>query len=316
MATNVNSDFVIYNDTAQTAYLERNMDNLAVFNENSRSAIGLNSELIEGDLKLRAFYKVDGEISYRSVNSTATVAAARIVADEMVSVKVPWKYGPYETTEEAFKRRARSPEEFSMLLGQDMADATMSGWIGYALSALQGAIGSNTAMNVSGELATEGKKVLTKGLRTMGDKASSIAIWVMDSTSYFDIVDEAIDNKLYEEAGVVVYGGSPGTLGKPVLVTDQCPATKIFGLVAGAVMVTESQMPSMRSYPVNNQENLAIGFRAEGTANVEVLGYKWKDKARTNPSAVSLATTTNWQKYATSDKATAGFIITLTQPAP
>lgn len=312
MATTVNSDLVIYNDTAQTAYLERNMDNLAVFNENSRAAIGLNSELIEGDLKLRSFYKVGGSIADRDVNSTATVAGTKIAADEMVSVKVPWKYGPYETTEEAFKRRARSPEEFSEIIGQDMADATMAGWIGYALNALQGAIGSNAGMNVSGELATEGKKVLTKGLRTMGDKASSIAIWVMDSTSYFDIVDEAIDNKLYEEAGVVVYGGTPGTLGKPVLVTDQCPAAKIFGLVAGAVMVTESQAPGMRSYMIDNQENLAIGFRAEGTANVEVLGYKWKTKTNVNPSAASLATTTNWEKYATSDKATAGFIITLT----
>ncbi|AZF88589.1 major capsid protein [Vibrio phage P23] len=312
MATTVNSDLVIYNDTAQTAYLERNMDNLAVFNENSRAAIGLNSELIEGDLKLRSFYKVGGAISDRDVNSVATVSGTKIAADEMVSVKVPWKYGPYETTEEAFKRRARSPEEFSMLLGQDMADATMAGWIGYALNALQGAIGSNAGMNVSGELATEGKKVLTKGLRTMGDKASSIAIWVMDSTSYFDIVDEAIDNKLYEEAGVVVYGGTPGTLGKPVLVTDQCQATKIFGLVAGAVMVTESQAPGMRSYQIDDQENLAIGFRAEGTANVEVLGYKWKTKTNVNPASATLATTTNWEKYATDDKATAGFIITLT----
>ncbi|MGK3393717.1 hypothetical protein, partial [Klebsiella pneumoniae] len=29
----------------------------------------------------------------------------------------------------------------------------------------------------------------------------------MHSTTYFDIVDQAIDNKIYEEAGVVVYGG-------------------------------------------------------------------------------------------------------------
>lgn len=314
MTTTVNTDMVIYNDTAQTAYLERNMDNLAVFNENSRSAIGLNSELIEGDLKLRAFYKIGGSIADRDVNSTAGVTGTKIASDEMVSVKVPWKYGPYETTEEAFKRRARSPEEFSMLVGQDMADATMVGWITYAINALKGAIGSNANMVVTGDLATEGKKALTKGLRKMGDKAGSVAIWVMDSGMYFDIVDEAIDNKLYEEAGTVVYGGTPGTLGKPVLVTDQCPADTVFGLQAGAVVVTESQAPGMRSYQIDNQENLAIGFRAEGTANVEVLGYKWKDKVVINPGAAALATTTNWQKYATSDKATAGFIIDFSTP--
>lgn len=310
MATTINSDMVIYNDTAQTSYLERIQDNLAVFNENSRGAIGLNSELVEGDLKLRSFYKIGGSIADRDVNSTSTVTAAKINGDEMVGVKASWKYGPYETTEEAFKRRARSPEEFSVVVGQDMADAVMEGWVTYALNALQGAIGSNTDMVVAGDLDTEGKKALTKGLRTMGDKSARVAIWVMSSSMYFDIVDEAIDNKLYEEAGVVVYGGVPGTLGKPVLVTDECPDELVFGLQAGAVTVTESQMPGMRSYDVDTQENLAIGFRAEGAVNVEVLGYSW-DKT-TNPGIADLADTTKWSKYATSNKATAGFIIDFT----
>ncbi|MCS5781126.1 hypothetical protein LNP24_13660 [Klebsiella pneumoniae subsp. pneumoniae] len=38
----------------------------------------------------------------------------------------------------------------------------------------------------------------------------------------------------------MVYGGQPGTLGKPVLVTDTMPVDAILGLVAGAVSVTES----------------------------------------------------------------------------
>ncbi len=97
----------------------------------------------------------------------------------------------------------------------------------------------------------------------------------MHSATYFDIVDEAIANKIYEEAGVVVYGGQPGTLGKPVLVTDTMDADAILGLVTGAVTVTESQAPGFRSYDINDQENLAIGYRAEGVVNVDLLGYSW-----------------------------------------
>ncbi|MCW4528913.1 major capsid protein, partial [Proteus mirabilis] len=41
MATTTNNDLVIYNDLAQTAFLERRQDNLAVFNQASNGAIVL-----------------------------------------------------------------------------------------------------------------------------------------------------------------------------------------------------------------------------------------------------------------------------------
>ena len=67
MPTTINSDMKIYNDLAQTAYLERLQDNLQIFNEASNGAITLIDELIEGDLKKRAFYKIGGSIDRKSV---------------------------------------------------------------------------------------------------------------------------------------------------------------------------------------------------------------------------------------------------------
>lgn len=104
MATTVNTDLVIYDDLAQTAFLERRQDNLEVFNASSNGAILLDNELIEGDFRKRAFYKVGGSIESRNVNSVDKVTGKKIGAGEAVSVKAPWKYGPYETTEEAFIR--------------------------------------------------------------------------------------------------------------------------------------------------------------------------------------------------------------------
>ncbi len=106
----------------------------------------------------------------------------------------------------------------------------------------------------------------------------------MHSSAYFDIVDEAITNKIYEEAGVVIYGGLPGTLGKPVLVTDTAPADVIFGLLPNAVTDYRVAGPGFRSYEVNDEENLSIGYRAEGTVNIDVLGYSWKDHWRFQPN--------------------------------
>ncbi|MDD2092411.1 MULTISPECIES: major capsid protein [Pseudomonas] len=314
MPTTLNSDMIIYNDLAQTAYLERLQDVLEVFNASSGGALILRNELIEGDLRKRSFYKIGGTLGHRNVNSDAAVAGIKIGADEAVGVKTPWKYGPYETTEEAFKRRARSPEEFSMLVGQDMADAALDYYIQTAFAALGAAIGANANMVATGSFAVDHKKVLTKGMRKFGDRFNRIALFAMDSATYFDLVDDAIDQKIYEEAGVVIYGGSPGTMGKPVLVSDKVTEERIFGLQVGAVSVTESQAPGVRSYPVNTQENLAIGYRAEGAFNVDIMGYSWKDTAGVNPNLAALGAGANWRKHATSDKATAGVLIDLSAP--
>ncbi|MFK0033040.1 major capsid protein [Pseudomonas monteilii] len=314
MPTTLNSDMIIYNDLAQTAYLERLQDVLEVFNASSGGALILRNELIEGDLRKRSFYKIGGTLGHRNVNSDAAVAGIKIGADEAIGVKTPWKYGPYETTEEAFKRRARSPEEFSMLVGQDMADAALDYYIQTAFAALGAAIGANANMVATGSFAVDHKKVLTKGMRKFGDRFNRIALFAMDSATYFDLVDDAIDQKIYEEAGVVIYGGSPGTMGKPVLVSDKVTEERIFGLQVGAVSVTESQAPGVRSYPVNTQENLAIGYRAEGAFNVDIMGYSWKDTAGVNPNLAALGTGANWRKHATSDKATAGVLIDLSAP--
>lgn len=313
MAT-VNSDMIIYNDTAQTAYLERLQDVINVFNAASNGAIIIDSDLIEGDFKKRTFYKIGGSIEHRDVNSTGAVGTKKIGSAEMVGVKVPFKYGPYATTEEAFKRRARSPEEFSELVGTDYADALMAGRFKFATAALKAAIGSNVEMTTVGSIEGEGKKVLTRGLRKFGDRFGRVALWVMDSATYFDIVDQSIAEKIYGEADAVIYGGQPGTMGKPVLVTDQAPANVIFGLQAGAVVITESQAPGFRSFSINTNENFELGFRAEGTFNLELMGYSYKQEAGANPTLEQIASGANWIKYATSNKSTAGVMINLTHP--
>ena len=317
MPTTVNNDLIIYNDEAQTAYLERIQDNLDVFNASSNGAIVLDNELIQGDFRKRAFYKLGGGLEHRDVNSEAKVNAKKIGAGEAVGVKAPWKYGPYQTTEEAFKRRGRPVEEFSQIIGADVADATIEGFIEYATGALKAAIGSNAGMVVTANIETDGKKTLTRGMRKFGDKFGRIALWVMHSSAYFDIVDEAIANKVYEEAGVVIYGGLPGTLGKPVLVTDKAPVDAIFGLLPNAVVITESQAPGFRSYEVNDEENLAIGYRAEGTVNIDVLGYSWKESTGgSNPTLAAVGSAANWVKHSDSNKVTAGVMITLTTTPP
>lgn len=311
--TTLNSDMVIYDRQAQTAYLERIQDNLSVFNAASQGAIILRSEAIEGDFSKEALYVIGGSVSHRNVNSSSSVEGKKIGMAEAIGVKVPWKYGPYKTTEEAFKRRNRSVDEFAYLVGQDAADATMAYMVQAAFAGLTAAISGNSNMVAEANWTQDHKKVLTKGMRKFGDRFERIALFAMHSSTYFDLVDDAITQKIYEEAGVVVYGGQPGTMGRPVLVTDKAPQDTILGLQAGAVEIVESQAPGFRLYPINDQENLSLGYRSEGAFNVELLGYSWNvggtPAAPANPNLTQLGTAANWTKYATSDKATAGVLI-------
>lgn len=321
MAITNNSDVRIYDTVAQTAYLEHMQDVLDVFNQKSNGAIILRSEALPGDFEKSAVYKIGGDIEHRDVNRIDEVVPKSIGTDESVGVKVPWKYGPYESTEEAFKRRGRSLDEFYTLLGRDVAEATMRGYIGHAFAALAAAIGANTDLVATGSFQKDHKKLLTKGLRKFGDRRDNIAVFAMDSSTYSDLVDDAIDEKIFEETGIVVYGGLPGTLGKPVLVSDKIPENQIFGLQAGAIEITESQAPGFRSYENNTRENLVIGYRAEGTFNLKLLGYSWNTNGTTpapaNPTLAQLASGANWYKYSLDNKSTAGVLINVTsQVAP
>lgn len=79
MTTTVNSDMIIYNQLAQTAYLERLQDNLNVFNQASNGAIRYVNEIIQGDFNQQSFYRVGGSIEHRDVNSTAKVTKKKLV---------------------------------------------------------------------------------------------------------------------------------------------------------------------------------------------------------------------------------------------
>lgn len=311
MATTNNSNIIIYNELAQTAYLERLQDNLNVFNQASNGCILLRDEHIQGDFRKQAFYKIGGELEHRDVTSNGNVANKAIGMGEMVGVKVPFKYGPYAITEEAMKRRARSVEEFSMLVGQDYADALLDGYFKYLTAGAIAAIGANEQMKATASISDDHKKVLTKGMRKFGDKFGRIGLWVMDSAVYFDLIDDAITNKVFESEDQIIYGGVPATMGKPVLVTDKAKANTILGLQAGAITVTNSQLPGFRAYDINDEENLGIGIRAEGVFNLDLLGYSYKESAGANPNLATIGSGANWEKYATSNKNTAGVLIEL-----
>src|SRR5699024_9402262 len=114
------------------------------------------------------------------------------------------------------------------------------------------AVSNNSGMSIpTADLASNGVKALTKGLRAFGDRAERVVVWCMSSDVYFDLVDKTIDEKVFNEDFAVIHGAQPGTLGRPVLVSDKFADDTIYGLQTGAISLTESQAPGVRLWQIN-----------------------------------------------------------------
>lgn len=304
-------DMVVYNDVAVTTFAEKLQENLDVFNKASQGAIVLDSEMKMGDFSKSSFFRLNGKTKWRDIESTEKAQHEKLGMGENVSAKIPWKYGPYSSNEEAFKRQGVATTTFAVLVGEDAAQAQKQGYVIHAMAALKGALTSANLVVKGTFKGGAPQKALSAGLRSFGDKAQRIRLFVMNSVDAFDFMDSTIDNKLYDEAGIVVYGGQPGTLGKAVLVTDECPVGEVYGLVENAVRVTETEATKFVFYQINDQENLAMGFRGEGNFNIEVLGYSYDVKQGANPKLATIASPATWIKTAESVKSTAGVIVDL-----
>jgi hypothetical protein len=115
-------------------------------------------------------------------------------------------------------------------------------------------------------------------------------------------VRAAIADKIYEEAGTVVYGGSPGTLGKPVVVTDgglvsddSSPDYYTLGLCAGAFEIVQSEPDVVWTSEVTGEANLAYRIQGEFAVNCGMRGCSWDvGNGGANPVLASLATAAYW----------------------
>lgn len=318
------SDFRIYNREFFSGMTEVIMQNTNAFNAASNGSILLTDETIPGDFVNESFFKsiTTGLISRRDPESISGVTDGKLEQGENSAVKLHRRIGPIANTRSSFLEIGESPEEMSFILGQQFAAALIQEQLNTCLGALNAAISNQSALLsnlVTATTKTISSRGLNSGLRLFGDQANQIVAWVMHSSSYFDLVDQAIADKVFEEAGLVVYGGSPGTLGRPVVISDSSnlidttptPDTySILGLTPGAIEAVNTQDRYVTAFEVTGQENISIRIQGEYAYNLKMKGYTWDTtNGGKNPTAAAVNTGTNWDKTSTDNKSTAGIVI-------
>lgn len=327
MALTVLSDLLPYEQYFRTGYIEGVNHMIDLFNSGSNGTILLEGESTTGTKKNTAFFKDFGTISRRDITVDSAQSSHKIERAEHTAFKTFWKFEPVEWMWTAFKTSdGMSNEEVVMMVARKLAEKKTLYNINQAINIAAAAIESNGRATVL-DLATTGKSLtvdkLVNAQAKFGDQASNLSCLVMHSAVYFAMVKNQMVNYQFDTgAGIVLYGGTPATMNKPVVVTDApelvytatdgvTPLYKTLFLSPGAVTIRDNGETKVGLQDVLGYENMKSIFQAEGDMWNYVKGYQLKSTANpaSNPALSVLADPANWEQWVNSVKLTAGVVI-------
>lgn len=312
------SDMVVFNQQVQTVATEVVAQNVELFNAASNGTILLGSESSIGDFVEEASYKaIASLVGRRDAYGTGTLSTKALQQLKDVSVKVDQNVGPVEWTAEQFRRLGKSEEEAGLIIGEQAAIGLIQDYLNVGGSCLAAAIGGQSAL-VNDYSATGTAKLveLNKAAGKFGDRQQSLNAFLMHSKVFTDLTNEAITNtsQLYTIGNIQVMQDGLGRVyvvsDIPALAVSGAPDTyRTLGLVGGALMVESMPLITMTQSKAD-QENMGVIWKGEASFNVGLKGYSW-DVANggRSPTDAELATASNWDKVATSDKDTAGVML-------
>ena len=318
----------IYNSEIYTSLTELVDEKVQLFNEASGGTIKLISGAANpGDVAEEAYYEyLGGLVRDRDhTDRASTVAALDLNHLIDISVKISKGTPPVNIPPDLWMRINRSPEEAAQVVAEQLAGDVFQDLLKDGLAACIASI--RNADNGDGLLihdATNGADTgilthrgLNSGARLFGDRATAIKAWIMHSGPLHDLYDNALQNseRLFQFENVQVIQDG---FGRRLIVTDAAPLVNTgspegfntLGLVEGAIQVEQNSDFFANVDTENGGENIERTWQAEWTNQVNVKGFTW-DKTVAQPvTAAKLADEANWTKLATSNKDTAGVMVT------
>ncbi len=318
------SDLAVFSEYAYSAYTEVQRQQIDLFNAATGGAILLQGAAHQGDFSDVAFFArvTGGLVRRRNAYGSGTVAEKLLKHLTETSVKVAAGTPPVRLDPGQFRWIQQNPETAGAAMGQQLAQDSMADMLNTGLGAVYSALTQVTAIkhDATGLTAPEDGPTwnnLNKGQAKFGDASSQIAVWVMHSAPMHKLYSNNLTNgeRLFTYGTVNVIRDPFGKLlvmtDAPNLVAAGSPNVyHILGLVPGAVMVGQNNDFDAMEEGKTGDENLIRVYQAEWSYNVGVLGFAW-DKANggKSPTDAALFTSTNWDRYATSDKDLAGVIV-------
>jgi Major capsid protein 13-like len=327
MAIGKASDVKVYNPQIQAGLIETLTQISAIFGEASRGCIRLATNRLPANYAYEAFWQnPSGLITRRDTTAVTTATDIAMTQSEFASVKVNRKIGPVAQTLDAFRKIGKSANENSLdfMIGTQVAKAMQVEMCDTALLAARAAFNAQSSIKytipTNGTMTTAG---LVNGLAKRGDRATDVALWVMHSKVYYDLVLEQIAAKIEGIANFNVATATPVSLNRPILVTDSpslivvsgtsnTPITDYLtlGLTPGAITVEDSEEEYVAKDIITGLENLVVRVQGEFAYNLSLKGFTWDvGNGGANPSNAAIGTGSNWDTVMASLKDWGGVII-------
>ncbi|SEN65122.1 major capsid protein [Halomonas caseinilytica] len=316
------STMQVFNDFMYRAATETIRQQIELFNGATNNALQLRTTGNTGDFAHEVTYSaISNLMRRRNAYGSGSVAATSIGQLDHVAVKIAGGTAPVEFEPNQFTWIQRNPEEAGVVIGEQVARGVIADEVNTAILALVAAMSGNTDVNHDATAGTLNLAALNKGAGKFGDRMMDINTWVIHSKAMTDLFDNALTNssRLFEFGTVRVtedgFGRRFVMTDSPGLYVPEADGAgtddnyKTLGLATGAAVVEDNDDYYGTIEEKTGNENIQRVFQAEYTFNLGLKGYSW-DTATKSPDDSALGTAANWSKLATSNKDTAGVLIT------
>lgn len=312
----------VYDEELQLAMMEALVQNIDVLNGSSNGAILMGTGSFFGNFQKDAFYdRIADLVVRRDIDSTAAAAAASMSLIEDVEVNLDYRVRAKES-EENFKRRGRSVDEFIRMVGNQMAEDLVRRYLNLNVGALTAAVGANAAMTDSSlNAAKAGIDHLLKSDELYGERYGDIRAYLMNAASFHAIrKDEATNYQMDNVGGNLIVTGLTATMGKPVIVTnsplltfnDGSQRNRILALTEGAITMTERGDRAVFIDRDGSGENISTLVAVDGTIKCGLKGYAYDDAtAGKSPTDAVYQTASSWTKIVADELTAASMVVAL-----
>lgn len=316
------SDLAVYSEFAYSAMTETVAQEVEKFNAASAGTIILSGGAMLGDYQDSVMWKkISGLVRRRNAYGTGTPTAKKLENLVDTMVKVAAGTPPVEIDPSQFLWIQQNPELAGTILGTQLAGDMLADMLNTSIMCAYAAMVANSSIlyNATGDTPdTLTPAAMVKAAAKLGDRSQDILGWVTHSLPYHNLVSTNITNaqNLFTYGTVAV---NADVNGRPFIVTD-CTALidttpnpdtyHVLGLTANAIVVEANNDYIANESTLNGGENISRTWQAEWSFNVGIKGHAWdKTSGGKSPTNAALATSTNWDKYVTSDKDGPGVIL-------
>jgi hypothetical protein len=318
------SDLAVYSEYTYLAMTEVLRQQVDLFNAASGGVITLASSAHQGDFSDSVFFKkIDGLIRRRNAYGTGSIAQKNMQQLVDTMVKVAAGTAEIRLDPGQFKWIQMNPETAGAALGQQLAIDVMADMLNTGLAAWYAAHIQVTAnlLTITGRTTPADKlnfSAQVEASALLGDgSGGQVTAWIMHSKPMYDLLGSSIANneRLFTYDTVNV---TRDPLGRLMIMTDSpalvdasgTPIYHTLGMTPGSLAIGQNNDYTAAEQTITGQENLVRTFQAEWSYELGVKGFSW-DKANggKSPTDAALFTSSNWDKYATSNKDIGGVII-------